>query len=197
MSCVKSESFPIGRNNPNNPRSRDEPLVWNSPFILVQIRGVNGTWLPVRMVMDTGAVATVLNRETTDALGFKPSMGRQMPVLGVAGGGIMTMMQADVKIGRFDPMTIDVLISEQDNLNLLGVEDLLTSGRFEMKISSTRVILYDRQATDCDGGDLPMTFDVRQEAKEDGEELSDAIAGMLRGFSAGSSDNTDWYFDYY
>ena len=201
MFCIKSESFPIGRNNPNNtlindPRmGKDAQFIWNSPFIPVQIRGADGTWVPVKMIMDTGASITVLTKETGDALGFKPSMGTPMPVAGVGSNSMMTMMKADIKIGRLAPVNVDVALSPGGTIaNLLGVEDLLTSGRFEMKINNSRVILYDRQAADCDVL-LTTSPDVRQETVEDEEENGATLAAILRGFSVGS-DNTDYYFEY-
>jgi hypothetical protein len=150
MSCVKSDTFPIGRDSPNNPFvNKANPYTWNQFYIPIQVKAVNGTWMPFKAKIDSGADVTTLNKATADALGFKASMGRAAVIQGINSTSTSTInMRADIKIGKLAPVNTEININQDGQLpnNILGNQDLLTSGRFEYRLTKNQMTVFDLQA---------------------------------------------------
>ena len=174
MSCVKSDTFPIGRNNPNNPLlNKVNPYTWNMFFIPIQIQGADKTWKPFKAQLDSGADVTTLTKETGDALGFTAAMGKAHVTMGVGGGSTSSIsMRVNLKIGRLEPMNVEVNIAQAGVLknNFLGNQSLVTSGRFVYTLGKDSVTVTDTKVR-CN----PAT------------EAKSAFASM-------EHDNTAWYF---
>lgn len=96
--------------------------IGNEPYIPVDIADVNGNWVRVQMLADTGNMRTIISQETAARLGWS-FYDSERQVQGVF-GPVQTVPVADdviIKIGDSKPVMTSIMITDS-KMDLLGFD---------------------------------------------------------------------------
>jgi hypothetical protein len=104
-----------------------EPIVFtigHEPMISVDIMDINGNWVPVSMLLDSGNMRTLINMETTRRLGWDIRGDGTIPVQGVFGAPMQVPINHEVilKIGDTKPIMTSIMMADQTDMCLLGFD---------------------------------------------------------------------------
>lgn len=127
--------------------------------VTVQIQNAMGGMTPVEVLADTGNQSTILKREVADQLGLDLSQGEPFMVGGINGTPTeFRRFKLWIRLGQLEPIQIKVGFSTTpDGLieNLLGNEDILTSGKYEARYDKNGVTYVEKQSAyrvaSCEG----------------------------------------------
>lgn len=115
----------------------------------ISIQNAHGGWTTVSVLSDTGNQSTILKREVADQLGLDLSQGEPFMVGGINGEPTeFRRFKLWVRLGHLDPIQINVGFSTtREGLveNLLGNEDILTSGKYEARYDKNGVTFVEKQ----------------------------------------------------
>lgn len=128
-----------------------EPIVFTigqEPMITVDIMDINGNWVPVSMLLDTGNMRTLVNMQTTARLGWLTEGDGTIPVQGVFGDPMNVPINHEViiKIGNSKPVMTSIMMADGTDMNLLGFD--VVQQFFRVTFDGNVIILEQRDTCD-------------------------------------------------
>lgn len=118
--------------------------------VTVQVQNAMGGMTPIQMLADTGNQSTILKLEEAQKLGLDLSQGEPFMVGGINGEPTeFRRFKLWIRLGNLDPLQIKIGFSTTpDGLieNLLGNEDILTSGKIEARYGKDGVTYVEAHA---------------------------------------------------
>lgn len=135
--------------------------IGNEPYITVDIADINGNWVPVQMLLDTGNMRTLVNGDTVRRLGWDLAGDGTIPVQGVFGAPMAIPINNEVilKIGDSKPIMTSIMMATQSDMNLLGFD--IVQQYFTVTFDGNKIYLEQKdECRDCDilgfGGQQPF-----------------------------------------
>ena len=131
-----------------------EPIIYtigNEPMISVDIMDINGNWVPVQMLLDSGNMRTLVNYNTVQRLGWDLAGDGSIAVQGVFGSptNIPINHEVLIKIGNTKPVMTSIIMATETEMNLIGFD--IIQKYFRTTFDGNVVILeqYD-SCSDCE-----------------------------------------------
>lgn len=114
---------------------------------------------PVTVLADTGNDVTLLTTHTARQLGYDPTrVGELFQVMGITGPPQnFSRIKNYIQIAKFKPFPVTMgLAHKQSSLaeNLLGVQDVLSTGRFQLRYDLDSVDFYLRRRNTITTSDI-------------------------------------------
>lgn len=146
----------------------------NLYYVTVMVQNAHGGMTPIEMISDSGNQSTILKREVADQLGLDLSQGEPFMVGGINGEAKeFRRFKLWIKIGQLEPIRIKVgFATTPDGLieNLLGNEDILTSGKYEARYDKNGVTFVHARAH----------YSVSESSGDGGQRYLNNLYGQLK-----------------
>ena len=93
-------------------------------MISVDIMDINGNWVPVQMLLDSGNMRTLVNYNTVQRLGWDLAGDGSIAVQGVFGSptNIPINHEVLIKIGNSKPVMTSIIMATETDMNLIGFD---------------------------------------------------------------------------